>query len=100
VNLWRATDPIGGPVGTGDRRLADPIDFDPLPGDRLPPAVAAHSGYQVTAQFEQAMADLVSLLPTMVAPAAELPPAHVTTSSHEPSPATDPLVDPTHHQTT
>jgi hypothetical protein len=100
VNLWRATDPIGGPVGTGDRRLADPIDFDPLPGERLPPAVAAHSGYQVTAQFEQAMDDLVGLLPTIVAPAAELPPAHVTTSSHEPSPATDPLVDPTHHQTT
>ena len=94
------TDPIGGPVGTGNRRLADPIDFDPLPGERLPPAVAAHSGYQVTAQFEQAMDDLVGLLPTMIAPAAELPPAHVTTSSHEPSPATDPPVDPTHHKTT
>jgi hypothetical protein len=100
VNLWRATDPIGGPIGAGDRRLADPIAFDPLPGERLAPAVAAHSGYQVTAQFEQAMSDLVGLLPTMVAPAAELPPAHVTTSSHEPSPATDPPVDPALRETT
>ena len=39
VNLWRRTDPIGGAVGIGDRRLADPDRFDPLPGDRLPPAV-------------------------------------------------------------
>ena len=60
--------PSAAPVGIGDRRLADPIDFDPLPGERLAPAVAAHSGYQVTAQFEQAMSDLVGLLPTMVAP--------------------------------
>jgi hypothetical protein len=64
VNLWRRTDPIGGAVGIGDRRLADPTSFDSLPGDRLPPAAQAHSGYQVTAQFGQAMDDLVGLLPT------------------------------------
>lgn len=62
VNLWRRTDPIGGAVGIGDRRLADPSSFYPLPGDRLPPAVQAHSGYQLTPQFNQAMDDLVGLL--------------------------------------
>ena len=62
INLWRRTDPIGGAVGIADRRLADPSSFDPLPGDRLPPAVAAHSGYQVTPQFGRAVDDLLGLL--------------------------------------
>jgi hypothetical protein len=62
VNLWRRTDPIGGAIGIGDRRLADPVSFDPLPGDRIAPAVQAHSGYQLTPQFNQAMDDLVGLL--------------------------------------
>jgi hypothetical protein len=62
VNLWRRTDPIGGPIGIGDRRLADPAAFDPLPGDRIAPAVMAHGGYQLTPQFGQAMDDLVGLL--------------------------------------
>jgi hypothetical protein len=62
VNLWRRTDPIGGAIGIGDRRLADPVGFDPLPGDRIPPAAQAHSGYQLTPQFGQAMDDLVGLL--------------------------------------
>jgi hypothetical protein len=62
VNLWRRTDPIGGAIGIGDRRLADPASFDPQPGHRLPPAVQGHSGYQLTPQFGQAMDDLVGLL--------------------------------------
>lgn len=62
VNLWRRSDPIGGAIGIGDRRLADPVAFDALPGDRIPPAVLAHSGYQVTPEFGQAMDDLVGLL--------------------------------------
>jgi hypothetical protein len=62
VNLWRRTDPIGGAVGIGDRRLPDPVAFDPVPGDRIPPAVKAHGGYQLTPEFAQAMADLVALL--------------------------------------
>ena len=33
--------------------------FDPLPGDRIPPGRQAHSGYQLTPQFGQAMDDLV-----------------------------------------
>jgi hypothetical protein len=62
VNLWRRTDPIGGAIGIGDRRLADPASFDPRPGDQIPPAVQAHGGYQLTPQFNQAMDDLVGLL--------------------------------------
>ncbi|HEX6872965.1 MAG TPA: hypothetical protein VF163_17855, partial [Micromonosporaceae bacterium] len=62
VNLWRRTDPIGGAIGIGDRRLADPASFGPLPGNRLPPPVQGHSGYQLTPQFGQAMDDLVGLL--------------------------------------
>jgi hypothetical protein len=62
VNLWRRTDPIGGAVGVGDRRLPDPFAFDPQPGHRLPPGVRGHSGYQLTPEFEQAMRDLVGLL--------------------------------------
>jgi hypothetical protein len=62
VNLWRRTDPIGGAIGIGDRRLPDPVAFDALPGDRIPPAAQAHSGYQITPEFGQAMDDLVGLL--------------------------------------
>ncbi len=62
INLWRQTDPIGGAIGVGDRRLADPDAFGAQPGDRIPPAVRAHSGYQLTPQFGQAMDDLVGLL--------------------------------------
>ena len=64
-----ATDPIGGAVGIGDRRLADPVSFDPLPGDRLPPAVAAHSGYQVTAAVRPGHGRSGRPAPAMVAPA-------------------------------
>jgi hypothetical protein len=62
VNLWRQTDPIGGPVGIGDRRLADPLTFDPPPGDQVAPAPEAHSGYQLVRGFNQAMDDLMELL--------------------------------------
>jgi hypothetical protein len=62
VNLWRRTDPIGGPVGIGDRRLADPTSFGPVPGDHLAPAPGGHSGYQVTPQFGRAVDDLTGLL--------------------------------------
>jgi hypothetical protein len=62
VNLWRRTDPIGGAIDIGDRRLADPLGFDPHPGDQVAPKVQAHSGYQLTPQFAQAMDDLVALL--------------------------------------
>ena len=62
VNLWRRTDPIGGAIGIGDRRLPDPVSFDAIPGDRIPPPPQAHGGYQLTPEFGQAMDDLVALL--------------------------------------
>lgn len=64
INLWRRTDPIGGAVGVGDRRLIDPVGFNAPPGDRVPPAIAGHSGYQVTPEFAQAVTDLLAHLPT------------------------------------
>ena len=63
VNLWRRTDPIGGAVGVGDRRLIDPVGFNPPPGDRVPPPVAGHSGYQVTVDFADAVKDLLARMP-------------------------------------
>jgi hypothetical protein len=62
INLWRRTDPIGGPVGVGDCKLTDPASFGPLPGDRLPPAPAGHSGYQLTQQFGKAVDELLDHL--------------------------------------
>ncbi|MGE5829556.1 MAG: hypothetical protein ACM30G_14520 [Micromonosporaceae bacterium] len=63
INLWRRTDPIGGAVGIGDRRLIDPVGFNPPPGDRVAPQVSGHSGYQVTPEFAQAVTDLMAHLP-------------------------------------
>jgi hypothetical protein len=71
INLWRRTDPIGGAiagykgvtVSVEDRRLIDPVGFNAPPGDRVPPAVAGHSGYQVTPEFAQAITDLMVRLP-------------------------------------
>ena len=62
VNLWRATDYIGGPVGAPgveDRQVFDP------PSTRAPalgearPRPARHSDYDRTAAYDQALADLV-----------------------------------------
>jgi hypothetical protein len=83
VNLWRRTDPIGGAIGIGDRRLADPASFDPQPGHRLPPPVQGHSGYQLTPQFGQAMDDLVGLLRAADGAPPPAPP-------HGPAPASSP----------
>lgn len=63
INLWRRTDPIGGAVGIGDRRLIDPVGFNPPPGDRVAPLICGHSGYQVTPEFAQAVTDLMAHLP-------------------------------------
>ena len=49
-------------MGIGDRRLADPTSFGPVPGDHLAPAPGGHSGYQVTPQFGRAVDDLTGLL--------------------------------------
>jgi hypothetical protein len=62
LNLWRGTDPIGGPVGIGDRRFTDPLAFDPSPGDQVAPKVQAHSGYQLVPEFDEAMKYLLARL--------------------------------------
>jgi hypothetical protein len=54
VNLWRDTDPIGGPVQTAtarDVRFVDPPGFDVTPGDTVFPKVDGHSGYQMRPAF-------------------------------------------------
>ena len=58
MNLWRRTDPIGGAIGIGDRRLADPVSFHPLPGNRLPPEIQAHGGSFDDVAVEQEFADI------------------------------------------
>jgi hypothetical protein len=60
LNLWRSTDPIGGPVGVEgvDRRFVDPLGFGNHEGDTVPPKVYGHSGYYADPAFEVAVAEL------------------------------------------
>ncbi len=62
VNLWRETDPIGGPVGepAGDRRFVDPAGFPIPPSDTVYPAVHGHSGYPSDPAFGVAVAELTA----------------------------------------
>jgi hypothetical protein len=62
INLWRRTDPTGGIVGVGDRRLADPSSFEPSPGDTTYPPIRGHSGYRVERGYAMAADDLRGLL--------------------------------------
>ncbi|MGI5247227.1 hypothetical protein [Dactylosporangium sp. CA-139066] len=62
VNLWRDTDPIGGPVApptAHDVRLVDPPGFGMPPGDTVPPKVDGHSGYQLRPEFGAVVSGLV-----------------------------------------
>jgi hypothetical protein len=74
VNLWRDSDPIGGPIhGTvgepaRDRRLADPAGFPVPPADTVYPPVRGHSGYPSDPAFGLAVADLTSTGPTSAGP--------------------------------
>jgi hypothetical protein len=56
INLFRATDVIGGPIGIGDRLVPDPVSAARAPGDPLPP-VQGHTFYQGDA-YDQAIAEL------------------------------------------
>ena len=60
VNLWRDTDPIGGPVGppADDRRVVDPAGFPIPPSDTVYPPVCGHSGYPSVPAFGTAVAEL------------------------------------------
>ena len=77
-NLWRLTDPIGGPVRptTPDGRpsdvdrkpLKDPLAFERTPEHPLPAAINAHSDYQADPAFAVERAELLARI--AVAPAA------------------------------
>ena len=56
INLFRATDAIGGPIGIGDRHVPDPVSAERNPGDPLPP-VLGHTFYLGDA-YDQAIAEL------------------------------------------
>lgn len=45
TNLFRSTDPIGGPVGIGDLEIPDPATAKREPGDPLPP-INGHTFYR------------------------------------------------------
>ncbi|TMM37521.1 MAG: hypothetical protein E6F99_11540 [Actinobacteria bacterium] len=60
TNLWRDTDPIGGPVGepAHDWRFRDPAGFPIPPSDTAYPLVRGHSGYPSDPAFGAAVTEL------------------------------------------
>ena len=60
INLWRSTDPIGGPIGLQeiDQRLRDPAWFDSYPGDTSVAAIRGHGGYLLEPSYTAAVTDL------------------------------------------
>lgn len=63
ANLWRDTDPIGGPVEAADnRRLRDPAEFCIQPGEAVYPVIAGHSGYQHDPAFAEVVSRTVAAL--------------------------------------
>ncbi|MCX5115577.1 hypothetical protein OG992_00190 [Micromonospora sp. NBC_00362] len=78
VNLWRDTDSIGGwiftahrtttPVtvrgtaATVDRRLRDPADVVPLPGDSVPPPIQGHRPRGSEQRYAEAARELIERL--------------------------------------
>ncbi|MEV4823252.1 hypothetical protein [Micromonospora sp. NPDC049274] len=78
VNLWRDTDSIGGwifsahgaiarvtvadPAATVDRRLRDPADVVPLPGDSVPPPIQGHRPSGSDQRYAEAARTLIERL--------------------------------------
>lgn len=69
-NLWRATDPIGGPVGIDERGgpeidrgpLKDPLVYGRTPEHPLPEPILGHSDYQADPDFAVQRAALLERL--------------------------------------
>jgi hypothetical protein len=77
VNLWRDTDPIGGPVESPtarEVRFVDPPGFDITPGDTVFPKVDGHSGYQARPEFGAAVSALLTDLSAPASPPRPLAP--------------------------
>ncbi|MFE2492650.1 hypothetical protein [Streptomyces scopuliridis] len=77
-NLWRSTDPIGGPVrvpGDGDRPevdrgpLKDPLAYSRTVLHPLPEPILGHSDYQADPVFAEERAALLDRLPPAAVPA-------------------------------
>ncbi|MBQ0988517.1 hypothetical protein PSH03_002372 [Micromonospora sp. PSH03] len=78
VNLWRDTDSIGGWIfaahrtavpatvgqtaATVDRRLRDPADVVPLPGDSVPPPIQGHRPRGSEQRYAEAARELIERL--------------------------------------
>ena len=84
VNLWRNTDPIGGPLfsahwpgqpprvqapaGTVDRRLRDPLGITVRQDDTVPPPINQHWPYHTDPTYEAAVRELAGRLDPDVLP--------------------------------
>ncbi|WP_426510069.1 hypothetical protein [Dactylosporangium sp. McL0621] len=94
VNLWRDTDPIGGPVqspAARDVRLVDPPGFAIPPGDTVYPKVDGHSGYQLRPEFgavvRALVADLAPRRPSTPSSPSPVPPASAPPAAAPPAAA-------------
>ncbi|MFI9101140.1 hypothetical protein ACIGXA_11510 [Streptomyces fildesensis] len=74
-NLWRRTDPIGGPVRVGEGTvvdrgpLKDPVAYGRTPRHPLPEPVLGHSGFPCEPVFAAERAALLRRLPAAESPA-------------------------------
>ncbi len=84
-NLWRFTDPIGGPIRLtceDGRRidegpLRDPLAFGRTLQNPLPAQILGHGDYQADPVFDKVRAELIARLgPAIPCPRAERAPAH------------------------
>jgi hypothetical protein len=95
-NLWRLTDPIGGPVrptspdgrpsGVDRKPLKDPLAFERTPEHPLPAAINAHSDYQADPAFAVERAELLDRIAGAPAAPPEEWPRRVPRPAGEPEP--------------
>lgn len=99
-NLWRLTDPIGGPVrptspdgrsSDVDRKpLRDPLAYERTPEHPLPAAINAHSDYQAAPAFAAERAELLDRIAVVPAAAPEEWPRRVPRPAGEREPVGEP----------